>query len=78
MLTDMRVLIQNCDTLKFFAAENGWTSSAEEATDFKGTLAAAHTIRRSALARAQIVLQFGRPDLDIVLQLGDCKDPQRN
>jgi len=78
MLNDMRVLIQNCDTMQYFTAERGWTRSPEEATDFEGTMAATQAIRRCELRRAQIVLKFGRPEFDIVLQTGECKDPQRN
>lgn len=78
MLKNMQVLIQNCDTLEFFTPQQSWTGQAEEAMDYKGTLAAAEEIRRRALTRAQILLKFGRPDLDIVLQLGECKDPARN
>ena len=78
MLSYMRVLIQNCDTLQFFAANNGWIGSPHEATDYKGTLAAARIIRQNELRRAQILLTFGNPELDIVLQVGECKDLARN
>ena len=78
LLESMQVLIQNCDTHEFYAGPNGWSRSAAEAKDFLGTLPALETIRRENLRRAQIVLKFSRSDMDIVLELGDCKDVARN
>ena len=68
----MRVLIQNCDSLKFYADAGLWTDSAMNAMDFRGSVKALDYIQRHQIGRAQIVLKFEKDEFDVVLPSADC------
>jgi hypothetical protein len=72
----MRVLIQNCDSLKFYADSGSWTDSAVNATDFQGSIRALDYIQEHQIGRAQIVLKFEKDEFDVVLPSADCKAGQ--
>lgn len=72
MQQDMRVLIQNCDSMKFFTGM-GWSDSPMNAKDFQRSLLALDYIRSNRVARAQIVLKFERDEFDVVLPSKECK-----
>ena len=70
---DMRVLIQNCDSLKFYTEPGIWTDSPLNARDFRGSVTALDYIRKHQIGRAQIVLKFERDEFDVVLPSAECK-----
>ena len=69
----MRVLIQNCDSLKFYTAPGSWTDSPTNAKDFRGSVTALDYIRTHGIGRAQIVLKFERDEFDVVLPSAECQ-----
>jgi len=54
----MRVLIQNCDTLKFVGPDGQWCDDPEKAMDFGGTVNALHALARTPTERSRILLSF--------------------
>lgn len=72
----MRVLIQNCDSMKFYAGEGRWNDSAFEAAEFPGSVSALDYIRKKKIVRAQIVLKFEKAEFDVILPSKECREPQ--
>lgn len=72
MRQDMRVLIQNCDSMKFFTGQ-GWSDSPMKAKDFEGSVRALDYIRKNRIDKAQIVLKFERDEFDVVLPSQECR-----
>lgn len=72
----MRVLIQSCDSLKFYAGGGRWDDSALNAEDFRGSVSALDYIRKNRLGRAQIVLKFEKDEFDVILPSRECKETQ--
>jgi hypothetical protein len=73
---NMRVLIQHCDSLKFYVDADSWTDSPRNAMDFRGSVKALDYIQRHQIGRAQIVLKFEKDEFDVVLPSADCKASQ--
>jgi hypothetical protein len=68
----MRVLIQNCKTLKFYSTDGKWTSDCPQAKDFRGSVLALDFIRDNHLHHTQIILKFPREEMDVTLPSKDC------
>ena len=69
----MRVLIQNCDSMKFYTGQD-WSDSPRNAHDFEGSIRALDYIRKNRIGRAQIVLKFERDEFDVVLPSRECRN----
>jgi len=51
----MNILIEDCDTLEYFAGDNGWTKIAADAKCFPRTGAAFDAAKKEAMNRFNIV-----------------------
>jgi hypothetical protein len=63
----MKVLIQNCKTHKYFAAEEGWVREKERAVIFSSSVEALKFIVKKRLPDVQIKFVFSNPRFDMVV-----------
>jgi hypothetical protein len=63
----MKVLIQNCKTHKYFAAEKGWVREKENAAIFPSSAEAMNLIVRDQMRDVQIKFVFSNPQFDMVV-----------
>jgi hypothetical protein len=74
----MRVLIRNQQTAKFLADAKVWVVRRDRALNFVGTVMARHAAARMNLKGVEIVLDFDKPNSDVVLNVPDAlENPPR-
>ena len=67
-LDQRTVLVQDCDTKLFLAADGNWTSDCERARDFHESLSATVCCLQHKFPRAQVLVQFHTPGAcDVVI-----------
>ena len=68
----MKVLIQNCVTKRYLCTgrKDHWCDDTAKAKDFGNGVVAIDYVIKQNLSECQVVLSFGNPELDIVLQVG--------
>ena len=67
----MRVLIRSRDSSKFLADRQHWVASRDRALDFVHSTMALNAATRMDLKRIEIVLDFGNPKSEIILNVPD-------
>ena len=67
----MRVLIRQRNSAKFLADRQSWVPSRDVALDFVSSVMALDVATRMDLKEIEIVLDFGDPRSDIVLNVSD-------
>lgn len=65
----MRVLIRNRTSSKFLADRKRWVASREEVLDFVHSTMALNAATRMELKEIEIVLDFGNPQSEVVLNV---------
>jgi hypothetical protein len=74
----MRVLIRKRTSSKFLADCEHWVADRQNALDFASSVMALNVAHRMSLEQVEIVLDFGKPGSDIVLNVpDDSKNPPR-
>jgi hypothetical protein len=73
LLFSVEIFIQNCKTQEYLSAE-GWTRDLTRAIRFPSSLDATKYCGTGHINHAQVLLTFGRQELDLTLSFGgDCK-----
>ena len=67
----MRVLIRSRQSAKFLADRKNWVGSRESALDFVHSSMALNAATRMELKGIEIVLDFGNPKSEVVLNVPD-------
>ncbi|MGV3774369.1 MAG: hypothetical protein ACO1QB_15820 [Verrucomicrobiales bacterium] len=65
----MRVIIQNCSTLKYLTQDLSWVEVDSEAAEFRTTTQALDCCTRHQLEDVQIVMKFQQKEFDVHLPL---------
>ncbi|MDB6123606.1 MAG: hypothetical protein JWQ71_2599 [Pedosphaera sp.] len=61
----VRVIIQNCDSLEYVAADESWCTNPDEALAFDSGVFALEYMRGKTLGAIQIVLKFEQERFDL-------------
>jgi hypothetical protein len=67
----MRVFIRQRTSSKFLADREHWVADRKRALDFATSLIAVNAANRMNLSEVEIVLDFGKPETDVVLDVPD-------
>jgi len=67
----VRVYVQNCKTQQYLTTDGRWTEKLSEALPFANTIDATLHCTKARVDHAQVVMKFGRPELDVTLPVSD-------
>lgn len=71
----MTIIVQNCITKEYLDDSGEWINDASKAKVFRGTIDAYEHCKAHDIPNSQIVLQFGRRDLDLTVPVSaNCRD----
>jgi len=70
----MRIVVQNCVTNEYLTDIGTWSPAVKEAKVFRNSVDAYFHCTRHQVEHSQILLKFGRPELDVKLPVSEsCK-----
>ena len=70
----MTIIVQNCVSGEYLKPNEKWTQEAGEAKVFAGTFEAYEYCKKHDIPDSQILLKFGRDDLDITMPVSaNCR-----
>ena len=71
----MTIVVQNCITKEYLDEAGKWTLDDGQARVFRSTIDAYEHCKRHDVPDSQILLQFGRRDLDVSVPVSsNCRD----
>ena len=70
------ILIQNCQTREYLCQDGTWTKDLSRALHFASSLQATNHCEKIGINHAQVLLKFGRKELDVTLPVSqNCEPP---
>jgi hypothetical protein len=69
IMDSVLIFVRQKQSLKFLTNDGGWAMSFSEARTFQNTWAALDTCMKQGVHRAEIVMRFGSPSYDVLLDI---------